>query len=896
MKTRPHDYKDSSRSRHEPEIVVGLDIGTTKVIAVVGEVDENGITILGVGNVPCRGLRKGVVSNIDWTVRSIRDAVEAAQTMAGVEIRTVFAGVAGSHIRCQPSDGVAAIAGGEVQKSDVDRVLEGARAIPVDADRQILHVLPREFIVDAQEGIRDPIGMSGVRLQAKVNLITAATSCVQNVIRCAERAGLTVADVVLEPLASAEAVLSEDEKEIGVAVIDIGGGTTDLLLCIDGGIAHTSVIPAGGNNVTSDIAAGLRTPMAEAERLKRNFGCALGRMVSDDDEIEVPGVGGHAPRRVARRVLSDIIEPRVEEIFAVVRKRIEDTGLIEQVSAGAVLTGGAVLMEGMPEFAEEILGMPVRLGHPIGISGITQLVQGPQYATGVGLVRYGAEALRTARKPIGNAIHARPARSTASEPPPAKQNGGKFWDWLRAAFLSAPVETLFLAQHPDKTPLATRGRGAPTGRSNAAPTIAHESGRTTMSFSIQFAEEATEHQARIKVIGVGGSGGNAINTMINFGLEGVEFIAINTDVQALAASAAPLKLGIGGAVTRGLGAGADPERGRKAALEDATRLKELISGADMVFVTAGMGGGTGTGAAPIVAQIAREEGALTVGVVTKPFLFEGKQRCRRADHGLAMLSEQVDTLITIPNDKLLALADEELSFIDAFRKADEVLYQAVKGISDLITQSGLVNVDFADVRAVMSNMGRALMGTGCAKGQGRAKLAAEMAVSSPLLDDISVMGAMGVLINVVGGPDLKMKEVNEAASLVSEQAHEDANIIFGATIDETLGDMVKVTVIATGFDLEQRAGVPQAQQAQAVPMRSMPQQQPAASTRAYSLPQQPQSTMRPAAPAMREEMAYSRRPVAPPSQERLPIARETRSVMPELDTEWDVPAFQRRGG
>ena len=417
-----------------------------------------------------------------------------------------------------------------------------------------------------------------------------------------------------------------------------------------------------------------------------------------------------------------------------------------------------------------------------------------------------------------------------------------------------------------------------------------------MSFSIQFAEEATEHQARIKVIGVGGSGGNAINTMINFGLEGVEFIAINTDVQALAASAAALKLGIGGAITRGLGAGADPERGRKAALEDATRLKELISGADMVFVTAGMGGGTGTGAAPIVAQIAREEGALTVGVVTKPFQFEGKQRIRRADLGLAQLSEQVDTLITIPNDKLLALADEELSFIDAFRKADEVLYQAVKGISDLITQSGLVNVDFADVRAVMSNMGRALMGTGCAKGQGRAKLAAEMAVSSPLLDDISVMGAMGVLINVVGGPDLKMREVNEAASLVSEQAHEDANIIFGATIDETLGDMVKVTVIATGFDLDQRQHAPQAQ---AVPARPMPQQmmhqhqQPQASTRAYGIPQ---SSQRPPAPQLRDEAAYSRRP-APPSQERLPIgaARESRSVMPELDSEWDVPAFQRRG-
>lgn len=414
----------------QPEIVVGLDLGTTKVSAVVGEVDADGITILGVGNVPCRGLRKGVVSNIEWTVRSIREAVEAAQTMAGVEIRTVYAGVAGSHIRSQASDGVAAISGREVTQEDVERVLEGARAIPVDADRMILHVLPREYVVDTQDGIRDPIGMSGVRLQARVNLITAATSCLQNVIRCVERCGLEVADVVLEPLASADAVLSEDEKEIGCAVVDIGGGTTDLLIYTDGGIGHTSVIPAGGNNITSDVAAGLRTPMAEAERLKRNYGCALGRMIADEEEIEVPGVGGHAPRKVARRVLSDIIEPRVEEIFSEVRRRIEELGLLEQVSAGAVLTGGAVLMEGMNECAEEILGMPVRLGFPMGVKGIVQLVQGPQYATGVGLVRYGAHELADAHT-HGKAPVASTAVAEAEQDVP-RTNG--LWGWIRAAF------------------------------------------------------------------------------------------------------------------------------------------------------------------------------------------------------------------------------------------------------------------------------------------------------------------------------------------------------------------------------------------------------------------------------------------------------------------------------
>ncbi len=424
-----------------------------------------------------------------------------------------------------------------------------------------------------------------------------------------------------------------------------------------------------------------------------------------------------------------------------------------------------------------------------------------------------------------------------------------------------------------------------------------------MSFSIEFADETQEYQARIKVVGVGGSGGNAVNTMINFGLEGVEFIVVNTDAQALNANAAPTKLNIGTNVTRGLGAGADPDRGKKAALEDVQRLKELISGADMVFVTAGMGGGTGTGAAPIIAQLAREEGALTVGVVTKPFLFEGRQRARRAEIGLAMLAENVDTLITIPNQKLLLLGDDDLTFIDACRKADEVLYQAVKGISDLITQNGIVNVDFADVKTVMSQMGRALMGTGIAKGQNRARMAAEMAVASPLLDDISVEGATGVLINIVGGPDLKMREIQEAASLVQEQAHEDANIIFGASIDETLGENVKVTVIATGFDTAERQAAMESGAAQRVSIS--PQTVQSAGRPSYTQPIQ----MRPQAPIEQVPAISTRRPqhaqearaaIASQQQpQRAPISREraassSSDSFPNFDNEWDVPAFQRK--
>jgi len=422
-----------ANSESQPEIVVGLDLGTTKVSAVVGEVDAEGITVLGVGNVPCRGLRKGVVSNIEWTVRAIREAVGAAQTMAGVEINTVYVGVGGSHVRGQVSDGVAAVAGREVTQADLERVLEGARAIPVDADRMILHALPREYLVDNQDGVRDPIGMSGVRLQVRVNLVTAATSCVQNAIRCVERAQLEVADVVLGSFASSEAVLSEDEKEIGGGVIDMGGGTTDVLLYADGGIAHASTIPAGGNNVTSDVAAGLRTPVAEADRLKRNFGCALGRLIAEEEEIEVPGVGGHAPRRVARRVLGDIIEPRIEELFSEVRRRMEEAGLIDQLSAGMVLTGGAVQMEGIVEAAEEILGMPVRLGVPVGVKGIVQLIQGPQWATGVGLVHYGAQRLAEARHYAAEEAPP-PHRMDEVSRPRAAGIGRGVLGWLRAAF------------------------------------------------------------------------------------------------------------------------------------------------------------------------------------------------------------------------------------------------------------------------------------------------------------------------------------------------------------------------------------------------------------------------------------------------------------------------------
>jgi cell division protein FtsZ len=318
---------------------------------------------------------------------------------------------------------------------------------------------------------------------------------------------------------------------------------------------------------------------------------------------------------------------------------------------------------------------------------------------------------------------------------------------------------------------------------------------------------APEVGARIKVIGVGGGGGNAVNTMIQAGMPGVDFIAANTDAQALAVNLATVKIQLGGAITKGLGAGANPSIGRDAAHEDADTIRHLLEGADMVFITAGMGGGTGTGGAPVIASVAKELGALTVGVVTKPFLFEGKRRMRQAEEGMQALKKAVDTLITIPNQRLLSVSGRNMPIMETFKKADDVLLQAVRGISDLITVHGLINLDFADVRTIMSEMGMAMMGAAVAEGENRAVEAAQRAISSPLLDDISIQGARGVLINITGGPDLSLHEVNEAATLIQEEAHEDANIIFGAVIDERMGDKLRITVIATGFGEADAAGL-----------------------------------------------------------------------------------------
>ena len=374
------------------DLVVGLDVGTTKVCAIIARRAAAGVDVVGVGSAPSRGLRRGVVVHIDSTVEAIKQAVAEAETMAGVEVAGVYAGVAGGHIKGLNSRGVVAVSGKdrEVSAADVERAVEAARAINLPQDREVIHVLPQAFVVDDADGVREPIGMSGVRLEVMVHIVTGAVTAVQNVIRSVNRAGLAVHDVVLEPIASAEAVLCEDEKELGVVLIDVGGGTTDLALVRDGSVWHTAILPLGGDHITNDIAVGLRTPIAEAEALKKRYGCALSALVSPAETLDVPSVGGRKPRELSRQVLSDIIQPRVEEIFTLVARELARSGWQDTPTTGVVVTGGTAIMEGVPELAEGVFDQPVRRGVPDAVGGLAEVVKSPVYATAVGLALYGA--------------------------------------------------------------------------------------------------------------------------------------------------------------------------------------------------------------------------------------------------------------------------------------------------------------------------------------------------------------------------------------------------------------------------------------------------------------------------------------------------------------------------
>ncbi len=377
--------------KQEQGLLVGLDIGTSKVVAIVGEAAEGGeLEVVGVGSHPSHGLKKGVVVNIDSTVQSIQRAVEEAELMAGCEIHSAYVGISGSHIRSLNSHGMVAIRDNEVLRSDLERVIDGAKAVAIPADQQIIHVIPQEFVIDSQEGIRDPLGMSGVRLEARVHMVTGAVSAAENITKCVRRCGLEVDDIVLQQLAAAQAVLTEDEKELGVCLVDIGGGTTDIAVFTGGAIRHTAVIPIAGHQVTNDIAVALRTPTHHAEEIKVRYACALSQLANPEESIEVPSVGDRPPRRLSRQSLASVVEPRYEELLSLVQAELRKSGFEDLIPAGIVLTGGSSKMEGVTDLAEEVFHLPVRTGVPKNVTGLSDVVRNPMYSTGVGLLAFGA--------------------------------------------------------------------------------------------------------------------------------------------------------------------------------------------------------------------------------------------------------------------------------------------------------------------------------------------------------------------------------------------------------------------------------------------------------------------------------------------------------------------------
>ncbi len=381
---------------YDDNAIVGLDIGTTKVCAIIGRINEyNGVDIVGVGVSPSRGLRKGVVVNIESTVNSVATAIERAELMAGIEVKSVFAGIAGGHIEGINSRGVVAVSSRsrEITEIEVERVIDAAKALALPMEREVIHVIPQEFVIDNQDGIKDPVGMSGVRLEAEVHIVTGAVASAQNIVKSVNRAGYAVNDIVLEPLASAMATLKDDEKELGVVLIDMGGGTTDVLIYLNGSIWHTSVLAMGGNHVTNDISIGLRTPVNAAEEIKRRWGIALSDLVEPDEMIEVPNVGGRNPSRMPRQILAEIIQPRMEEMFFLVKEELDKKNFKDLLAGGIVITGGASLLDGTDKIAEEVFKMPVRIGTPSGINGLVEEVSSPEFSTGVGLVHYGLNAL-----------------------------------------------------------------------------------------------------------------------------------------------------------------------------------------------------------------------------------------------------------------------------------------------------------------------------------------------------------------------------------------------------------------------------------------------------------------------------------------------------------------------
>ena len=793
-------------------VLVGIDVGTTKVTALIGEVGrDGGLTIIGKGTVPTTGLKKGVVVNIEQTVQSIAAAVEQAERLSGWKIDRAFVGVGGQHVESQNSRGAVAVSGHgrEVTREDINRATEVARAVSIPSNREVLHVLPRHFIVDGQEGVKDPLGMSAIRLEVETHIVTGSATAVQNLTKCVVAGGVKIDELVADSLASAEAVLSETEKELGVAVADIGAGTIDLALFADGSPFHTSVLPVGGNNVTMDIAAVMKTSLQVAEELKINArDVRPARRSTRTSMINVAMLGEEAGRTVSRLELCQIIEARMRETFELLANEMKASGH-GMLPAGIVLTGGGAAARRAPP-SSAARSSRCRSGSPgrAGVGGLVDNLLTPANSTAIGLLRWGAAVARPGRagplrvgpgdgrprpdpgrapqhlplsRRTGRGSAARPAHRRAVD----RRRGAPARHRVRSRPIADPLTRRYtrpdiFRARPDH-PLTERAPG-PSHRGEAM-SLRSDSENFAL---IRVDRRRRRREQRRQPDDPGRDDGRRVHRL-QHGRPGAPPVATPRTRSGSAtrspAASAP-------AVTRRSASGRPRRTRRRSPRRCATRTWSSSPPASAA--------GPGSGAAPVIAEIAKEMGALTIGVVTKPFTFEGNRRKLVAEKAAEELKANVDTLITIPNDRLKDVVQKNTSILDAFRVVDDVLRQGVQGISDIITVPGLINLDFADVRTIMKDAGSALMGIGRATGENRAVEAARQAIASPLLE-VNITGAQGILFNITGSSNLSLYEVTEAAEEIRAAADPEANIIFGTSFNERLGDEVQITVIATGL-------------------------------------------------------------------------------------------------
>ncbi len=786
-----------------------MDIGSSKICAIIAEIKDGAPQVIGASVQKSEGVRKGSISNISQAGEIVKKAIEDAKRMAGLDfVEKAIVSISGAYTQSVNSSGIINVPNNEITLKEINRALDTAlhnAAIP--SGHEVIHILPYQFKLDNQDNIEDPMGMSGSRLEVFTHIVTVQHSSLENLRRTIQLAGVKIENIVLSAYAASIATLSEDERALGVACIDIGGSTCNIMVYEGSSMRFNSYVPVGSEHIRDDLAIGLHTPLGAAEYVKREYGNLMAE--ESDQEIEVPAVGAENKKnRFSLKFVHEIINTRVLEVFNLLNNALISSKLKDSLGRGVVLTGGMTHMEGIRHVASAIFGnVPVRIAKPIEVSGLFEELKDPTSSVAIGLILYGAGGHTNYEKDSEKTIRYKEIKQNA-----------------QPAFTYTPernyIETdLTNLKHTGETNKEIKERKKDIMYPYETPKEAGFFQRIREWGSKLFwrrvvamlnemeigVEEIFEtNGAKIVVIGVGGGGSNMIAHLIATGTyKDIMLIVANTDGQALKSSTAKNKIRLGEKITGGRGAGMKPEVGKQAAQECVEVIKNMVTGADIVFISAGLGGGTGTGAAPVIAQIAKDSGALTVSVVTKPFSFEGRKRARIAEEGLKELKAVSDSIVVIPNEKLIGFIDKNAGIKESFKEVDNILAKAVNGISSMIINYGEndINVDFADLKTVMNHRGLALMGIGEATGVNAATVAVENAIASPLFDNVSINGAMGVLINFECHPDYPLLEITNSVSIVESMADEDADIIFGkCTSTNTPTDHVKVTIVATGFE------------------------------------------------------------------------------------------------